>query len=110
MDLDFGAGGDGRHTGEALEVYPEHLLSSCCLLGYNLWRVRSTQSPCSKPEAGLPLEHPLRVIFLLSFFSLYFCHAVWSSFPDQGANPYCLQWNHEVLTIGPPGQSLTFLP
>ena len=28
-----------------------------------------------------------------------------SYFPDQGSNPYPLQWNHGVLTTGPPWKS-----
>ena len=32
---------------------------------------------------------------------------VGSQFPDNGSNPLPLQWKHRVLTIGPPGKSLS---
>ena len=31
------------------------------------------------------------------------------SFPDQGANPYPLNWKHGVLATGPPRKSHTYL-
>ena len=34
-------------------------------------------------------------------------HGLWDlELPDQGSNPHPLNWKHEVLTTGPPGQSL----
>ena len=41
-----------------------------------------------------------------SFFGCAAWH-VGSYFLDQGSNPGPLQWNHEVLSTGPPGSSLT---
>ena len=52
-------------------------------------------------------------VFFYGFWSpeLFFLlgRALWhagSQFPDQGSNPYPLQWNNGVLTTGPPGKSL----
>ena len=50
--------------------------------------------------------------FFVNFFYLFICRSVWHvgcQFPDQGLNPYPLQWKCRVLTTGPPGNSLNVL-
>ena len=58
----------------------------------------------------LTYKHPcwkriqLKYQLFLLFFLLAVRHSMWDlSFPDQGWNPWPLQWKRGVLTTGPPG-------
>ena len=85
------------------------------MLGYNLWRVHRTQSPSSKPKAGLPLEDPSRMIFLLSFFFPLFlpCCVVFIPRPgSEPVSPTVEAWslNHWTTRAVPDLSSLTRSP
>ena len=55
----------------------------------------------NKQEWKTQFQH----IFSSFFFFLAAPHSMWN-FPNQGSNPYPLQWKRRVLTAGPPGKSL----
>lgn len=51
------------------------------------------------------------LISLFFFFQFYLLIYIWPQhvdfyFPDQGSNPWALQWKHGVLITGQPGKSL----
>ena len=46
-------------------------------------------------------------LYVFGIFFLAVLFGMWDlSFPNQGSNPCPLQWEHGVLTTGPPGKSL----
>ena len=51
---------------------------------------------------SLPLFSKINLNYLFIFWAWH----VGSLFPDQGSNPGPWQWEHGVLTTGPPGNSL----
>ena len=66
-----------------------------------------------KSSFYIPVTSPLSNIWLkyfLQFFFFFHCTTwhVGSQFPDQGLNPWPLQWKHGVVTTGALGKSLQF--
>ena len=82
----------------------------------HLWAVSEVSPGASPPwvrltlifaESGISRQYQSNTEKeLTSFFGCAAWH-VGSYFLDQGSNPGPLQWNHEVLSTGPPGSSLT---
>ena len=58
---------------------------------------------------GVPVSYFFQSFFFILVFLGYAMHHAGSSFPNQGSKPCPLHWEHEVLTTGPPGKSLSCL-